>query len=75
MTIDQLNERRAMAAMHMKALGIQNAPIDAEGQLKAAARYRLAYDAWFVAEKEYQDAVNALSAEELMALAARPART
>lgn len=70
-TIDELNERRALAEMRMKALGMQNTPTDAEDQLKAAAQYRLVYDAWFVAQKEYQDAVNALSADELMALASR----
>lgn len=67
MTIDQLNERRALAEMRMKALGMQNLPTDAESQLKATAQYRLAYDAWFAAQKEYQDAMNRLSAD------ARPA--
>jgi hypothetical protein len=48
---------------------MMNVPLDYEERLKADARYRLAADANHSAESDYQNAINALSSEELLALA------
>jgi hypothetical protein len=68
-TIHELNERRVQAQLRRDALAMMNTPTDAEEQLRAAARYRLAYDAWIAAENEYHAAIRSLSAEELSAIA------
>ena len=67
--IYELNRKRCHAEAYMKALGMLNTPVDAEEQPKAQARYRLAYDAWWQAQKEYQDAIAGMSADQLIALA------
>ena len=74
-SIKELNERRALAEMRMRALGMLNTPRDAEDQLKAASQYRLAYLAWERAESDFHKAVNVLSTDELMALAAESGST
>jgi hypothetical protein len=68
-TIHELNERRVQAQLRRNALAMMNTPTDAEEQIKAAARYRLACDAWIAAENEYYAAFSSLSSEELNALA------
>ncbi len=68
----ELNERLTLAEFRMKALDMMNAPVDAEEQLKVAARYRLAREAWLRCKKDFDDAINALSTGELEALATGP---
>jgi hypothetical protein len=69
MTIQELNERRAAAAFRLQCIGTANMPTKIEDRLKGDAAYRLAQDASQRAEKEYADALNALSTDELVALA------
>lgn len=66
--INELNSRRAKAALHVEILGYANQPSDLEDRLKADARYRLAEDAHQRAEREYQDAIARLSTDELIEL-------
>lgn len=68
MNIRELAERRAAAQLHFNALGMANSPTDVEGQLMASARYRLAWDAYQAAERDYNAAINKLSTDQLIAL-------
>ena len=62
----QLAEKRASCEYTMRLLGMQNAYVQTASEAVAAsARYRLAHDAYLVAEKAYADAVNGLSSDEL----------
>lgn len=69
MTIQELNERRASAAFRLECMGRANTPTKTEDRLKSDAAYRLAQDASQRAEKEYADALSAMSTDELMSLA------
>lgn len=66
--IHTLNERCVKAEMYLTNLGMMNTPTDAEDQLKARARYRLAWHAFQAAEREYNTAIASLSADELLEL-------
>ncbi len=68
-SIQELNERRAAAALTVQMLGTVNVPTDYDERLKLDARYRLAVDASQRAERDYQSALNAMSSDELLALA------
>lgn len=70
-TIDELNERRARTKAMLDALGMMNTPREADEQLKASAKYRLVYEAWQAAEREFNAAIGALSPADLEALANR----
>ncbi len=66
--INELNGRRAKAALHVEILGYANQPTDLNERLKADARYRLAADAHQRAEREYHDALAKLTTDELIKL-------
>jgi hypothetical protein len=74
-TILELAEARAKAAQYVEGLRVMNvAGLTPEEQVASSARYRLAHDALMRAERDYGEAISALSTEELMALAATPAK-
>lgn len=68
MNIRELNERRANSRLLMEALSMMNVPSDPEERLRADARYRLACDAYERTEREFQQAINALSTDDLVRL-------
>jgi hypothetical protein len=64
--IIHLAEKRAACEQTMRVLGMQNSyGLTASEQVAASARYRIARDAYLVAEKTYADAVNGMSSDEL----------
>lgn len=68
--IHELGLRRAQAAAYLQALGVLNVPDTLKDYIAAAAAYRLALEASRRAEKEFRDAINAMSTDELAAIAA-----
>lgn len=68
-TIQELNEKRAATALVVQSLGMMNVSTDYAERLKQDARYRLARDANMLAERDYSDALAAMSSDELIALA------
>lgn len=70
-TINELNERRQRTYERLTTLGMMNTLHDPDEKLKQAASYRLAYEAWMAAEKEFNKAIAALSPAELETLANR----
>jgi len=67
--LQELAERRAAAAEVITALGTANTPTDFVDRIKASAQMRLAYDALERTEREYTAAIDALSTDELTAIA------
>ncbi len=67
--IHELNRRRAEAQMALHAYNMRQTPTDPKEQVAAMAQHRLLNDAWLKAEKDYAEAMNALSTDELIALA------
>lgn len=68
-SIQELNEKRAEAALLVQMLGMVNQPVEYSELLKLDARYRLAMDASARAESEYSAALASMTSEELLALA------
>jgi len=67
--INKLNQRRAEALEIYKTLGMANVPTDYSERVKQDARYRLALDAYWRAEGDYQKALDAMTTDELIAIA------
>ena len=67
--INKLNQRRAEALEIYNALGWANIPTDYTARVKLDARYRLALDAYRRAESDYQKALDAMTTDELIAIA------
>jgi hypothetical protein len=67
--INELNQRRAEALEIYNALGLVNVPTDYAARVKLDARYRLAADAYCRTDDEYRKALNAMTTDELIALA------
>lgn len=68
-TIQELNERRAGAALVVQTLGMVNVPMDYSERLKQDVRYKLALDASHRAEQDYHAAIDAMPSDDLLALA------
>ena len=67
--IKDLNQRRAEALEIYNVLGMVNVPNDYSERIKLDAHYRLALDAYHRANDEYQKALDAMTTDELIALA------
>lgn len=68
--IQDLAMKRAAAKQALDCLGMAAVPFgDPERALAQDARYRLVADAAYKADREYRDAIENLSADELTALA------
>jgi hypothetical protein len=67
--IKDLNQRRAEALEIYNALSLVNVPTDYAARVKLDVRYRLALDAYRRAESDYQKALDAMTTDELIAIA------
>lgn len=67
--IMELAKKRAEAQNYLTALGVMNSAVGYEDQVKADAKYRLAFDAFIAADRAYYDAVNGLSSDKLSEIA------
>lgn len=67
--VHELNRKRAEARAYFNTLAMTNTPDDADARLASDMRYQLASDALAKAEREYSDAIQSLTADEMLALA------
>lgn len=69
MDIRELNKRRCSAMMRVRVWETMQTPSDPDARLKADADLALAIDIWMKAEKEFQDAIQGMTSEELEKIA------
>lgn len=67
--VKELNERCAKAKMYCEVVSATNLPTDSQDRLKVMAQVRLAQEAYMRTDMELRDALNGLSAEEIITLA------